>query len=161
MLWDSTNSWKAFSASCWLWKCEFQTLMAAQAAKKGGGHLAALSWQNLWLSSCVGLFMRTLCNKSLVVWNWIIRTCKNFKLCGDVIKKQNTPSLGGTPQKVSPQGPVFCFLSSHPTYMRPHVPLALALFCTAWTVPQAVNTFLSLHVKPRHTDLPSHIPTAP
>ena len=25
----------------------FQTLVAAQAAKKGGGHLAALSWQNL------------------------------------------------------------------------------------------------------------------
>ena len=47
----------------------FQTLVAAQAAKKGGGHLAALSWQNLWLSSCLGLFMRTLCNKSLVFWN--------------------------------------------------------------------------------------------
>ena len=30
--------------------------MAAQAAKKGGGHLAALSWPNLWLSCCVGLF---------------------------------------------------------------------------------------------------------
>ena len=44
-------------------------LVAAQAAKKGGGHLAALSWQNLWLSSCVGLFMRTLCNRSLVFWN--------------------------------------------------------------------------------------------
>ena len=33
--------------------------------------------------------MRTLCNKSLVFWNWIIRTCKSFKLCGGVIKKQN------------------------------------------------------------------------
>ena len=64
----------------------FQTLVAAQAAKKGGGYLAALSCQNLWLSCCVGLFMGTLWKKSLVFWNWIIRTCKKFKLCGGVIK---------------------------------------------------------------------------
>ena len=47
----------------------FQTLVAAQAAKKGGGYLAALSCQNLWLSCCVGLFMGTLWKKSLVFWN--------------------------------------------------------------------------------------------
>ena len=41
----------------------------AQAAKKGGGYLAALSCQNLWLSCCVGLFMGTLWKKSLVFWN--------------------------------------------------------------------------------------------
>ena len=35
----------------------------AQAAKKGGGHLAALSWPNLCLSCCVGLFKGTLCTK--------------------------------------------------------------------------------------------------
>ena len=51
------------------------TLVAAQAAKKGGGQLAALSWQNLWLSCCMGLFMGTLCNKSLPV------TLGNFPVC--------------------------------------------------------------------------------
>ena len=30
--------------------------------------------------------MGTLWKKSLVFWNWIIRTCKKFKLCGGVIK---------------------------------------------------------------------------
>ena len=42
---------------------DLKNLVAAQAEKKGGGHLAALSWQNLWLSNCVGLFMGTLCDK--------------------------------------------------------------------------------------------------
>ena len=68
------------------------TLVAAQAAKKGGGHLAALSWPNLWLSCCVGLFKGTLCNKSLVFWNWMIRTCKKFKLCGGVIQHKTKPN---------------------------------------------------------------------
>ena len=39
MLWDSANSWKAFSASCWLWKC-FPCKKSCQDAWKRGGSLA-------------------------------------------------------------------------------------------------------------------------
>ena len=70
----------------------FKNPVAAQA-EKGGGHLAALSWQNLWLSYWGGLSMGTLCNKSLVCWNWIIRACKIFKLCGGLIKKKKKTKL--------------------------------------------------------------------
>ena len=52
------------------------TLVAAEAAKKGEGTLLPFNGrQNLWLSCCVGLFMGTLCNKSLPV------TLGNFPVC--------------------------------------------------------------------------------
>ena len=52
------------------------TLVAAEAAKKGEGTLLPFNGrQNLWLSCCVGLFMGTLCNKSLPV------NLGNFPVC--------------------------------------------------------------------------------
>ena len=52
------------------------TLVAARQQRRGEGTLLPFNGrQNLWLSYCVGLFMGTLCNKSLPV------NLGNFPVC--------------------------------------------------------------------------------